>query len=30
MQPGDEFTLLIERSGEVQKIKDRLGRETLL
>jgi len=28
MQPGDEFTLFIERSGEVQKIKDRLGRET--
>ena len=30
MRPGDEMTLLIERSGEVQKIKQRVSRETFV
>ena len=30
IRPGDEITLLIERSGEVQKIKQRMGRETFV
>ncbi len=30
MRPGDEITLLIERSGEVQKIKQRVSRETFV
>jgi hypothetical protein len=30
MHPGDEITLLIERSGALQKIKQRVGRETIV
>ena len=30
MHPGDEITLVVERSGVVQKIKQRVGRETFV
>lgn len=30
MHPGDEITLLIERSGALQKIKQRVGKETMV